>query len=446
MTYECENVVITDTLSQYVDPTDESQLVIKEAVKNADGTFTPTGTTQKVSLSQGGTVTFANGKKAVARYDATTKTATLTFAPNHKLEKDHYYYLTITNVVPNEAAFQEYQTGNSYNAVGDTPSDASDDGYQAVSTGTSSGKKGFKSNASASISYKYKDVNHTESYNDPVVQVEKITVEKKWVGMDASDIKKQVVLVQLIDKNGDPVEDKVLKLSSQNNFQGSFIVEETDNYGGVRELKPDKKGSITYENRKYSMIQDNGSTTIDDNTYKVTYSKDSKDANKQIITNTKNSEKIKIIKTGTNTELKLEGAEFTLKDSEGNPVKLGSNTTGTYISDEEGLVLEEPLEHGTYTLTEVKAPDGYVVLPGAITINVLAEGDTRVTVSGPSDDIVSCEKKEDVYVITVKNEVVYDLPSTGHTGIFNILMSGILLMFAGILIIYKMKGKEVLKK
>lgn len=33
LTYECENVVITDTLSQYVDPTDESQLVIKEAVK-----------------------------------------------------------------------------------------------------------------------------------------------------------------------------------------------------------------------------------------------------------------------------------------------------------------------------------------------------------------------------------------------------------------------------
>ena len=53
------------------------------------------------------------------------------------------------------------------------------------------------------------------------------------------------------------------------------------------------------------MIQENGSTTIDDNTYKVTYAKDSKDANKQIITNTKNSEKIKIIKTGTNTELKL---------------------------------------------------------------------------------------------------------------------------------------------
>ena len=53
--------------------------------------------------------------------------------------------------------------------------------------------------------------------------------------------------------------------------------------------------------------------------------------------------------------------------------------------------------------------------------------------------------KEVVYYL-YENEVVYDLPSTGHTGIFNILMSGILLMFAGILIIYKMKGKEVLKK
>ena len=50
------------------------------------------------------------------------------------------------------------------------------------------------------------------------------------------------------------------------------------------------------------------------------------------------------------------------------------------------------------------------------------------------------------YTLTVKNEIIYDLPSTGHTGIFNIMMSGILLMFAGILIIYKMKGKGVLKK
>lgn len=63
LTYECENVVITDTLSQYVDPTDGSRLVIKEAVKDANGTFTPTGATHTVSLSQGGTVTFANGKK-----------------------------------------------------------------------------------------------------------------------------------------------------------------------------------------------------------------------------------------------------------------------------------------------------------------------------------------------------------------------------------------------
>ena len=35
------------------------------------------------------------------------------------------------------------------------------------------------------------------------------------------------------------------------------------------------------------------------------------------------------------------------------------------------------------------------------------------------------------YTLTVMNEIIYDLPSTGHSGIFNILTSGILLMFAG---------------
>ena len=54
-------------------------------------------------------------------------------------------------------------------------------------------------------------------------------------------------------------------------------------------------------------------------------------------------------------------------------------------------------------------------------------------------------KSKNMVTCYFENEVLYNLPSTGHTGIFNILMSGILLMFAGILIIYKMKGKEVLK-
>ena len=441
-TLACENVVISDTLSKYVDVTDSSKLHVKIAQKNSNGDFT-SKYDEEFTLN-GGTV-FLNGTQiATANYNNTTKTATLTFVPTYQLEKDYYYYITITNVTPTEKAFDEYQTGTSYNATGASPSDASANGYYATTGGTSSGNKGFKSNATATVSYTYNNTSHTETYTDPVIQVETIAVEKKWVGIDADDIKNQVVLVQLIDKDGEAVSGKILKLTNNNNFKGSFAVEETNNYGGVRELKQDNQGTITYEGKKYSMVDPKGTTTINGNSYKVTYSEYKNE--KQTITNTRNSEKIKILKIGTNTGLKLPGAEFTLKDSKGNLINLGNNTTGTYTSDGNGLVIEGELNTGTYKLEEIKSPDGYVLLPGVITITVSSEGDNKVTASGPSGMVSVKKSDEGVYEITVKNEVLYNLPSTGHTGIFNILMSGILLMFAGILIIYKMKGKEVLKK
>lgn len=441
-TLACENVEISDKLSEYVDVTGNSKLHVKIAQKNSNGSFTPKAD-QEFSLD-GGNVLLNGTRIATANYNKTRKTATLTFVSTYQLEKDYYYYITITNVTPTKEAFDEYQTGTSYNATGAIPSDASADGYYAITGGTSSGNKGFKSNATATVRYTYNNISHTEKYTDPVIQVETIAVEKKWVGIDADDIKNQVVLVQLIDKDGEAVSGKILKLTNNNNFKGSFTVEETDNYGGVRELKQDNQGTITYEGKKYSMVDPKGTTTINGNSYKVTYSK--YENGKQTITNTRNSEKIKILKTGTKTELKLPGAEFTLKDSDGNLIKLGTNTTGTYTSDGNGLVIEGELNTGTYKLEEIKSPDGYVLLPGVITITVSSEGDNKVTASGPSGMVSVKKSDEGVYEITVKNEVLYNLPSTGHTGIFNILMSGILLMFAGILIIYKMKGKEVLKK
>ena len=441
-TLACKDVVISDTLSEYVDVTDNSQLHVKIAQKNSNGSFTLKAD-QKFSLD-GGNVLLNGTRIATANYNKTKKTATLTFASTYQLEKDYYYYITITNVTPTEKAFDQYQTGTSYNATGASPSDASADGYYAVTGGTSSGNSGFKSNATATVSYTYNNTSHTERYTDPVIQVETIAVEKRWVGIDTDDIKNQVVLVQLINKDGKAVSGKILKLTNNNNFKGSFAVEETDNYGGVQELKQDNQGTITYEGKRYSMVDSKGTTTINGNSYKVTYSK--YENGKQTITNTRNSEKIKILKTGTNTELKLPGAEFTLEDSKGNLINLRNNTTGTYTSDGNGLVIEGELNTGTYKLKEIKSPDGYVVLPGVITITVSSEGDDKVTASGPSGMVSVKKSKDGVYEITVKNEVLYDLPSTGHTGIFNILMSGILLMFAGILIIYKMKGKEVLKK
>lgn len=318
--------------------------------------------------------------------------------------------------------------------------DLSRDGYYAVDEGTSSGKTGFYSNASANISYKWKDDTITEDYKNPVVQVEQINVIKKWEGISNA---KDTVLAQLVDTDGNPVSGRIIKLTSQNNYTGSFIVEKADNYGGVRELKlDDENGTISYENHKYSMVDDDGTTTIGNVSYKVTYTKNN---DSYTITNTKSVQKIKILKTrhanGTD-DIYLEGAEFTLVDSNGKVVKIGTNTNGTYISDANGLVLEGDIAYGTYTLTEVKAPAGYTKLADAVTLTVDKNG---ITVS--NNENVSIKKASDgVYTITVVNNLLYELPHTGGPGIYLFMIGGMLLMGAAAWILYKNKCREVLKR
>lgn len=160
---------------------------------------------------------------------------------------------------------------------------------------------------------------------------------------------------------------------------------------------------------------------------------------------------------------KFDGAEFKLykKNDEGayelqkfeytdDSEKKQTRETIQVINTDGSEAELKNLQSGQYYLEEVKAPEACMLLAdkiyfkqekGKITLTdkdgeVLADQPTMWTLSNTAGK----------YTLTVMNEIIYDLPSTGHSGIFNILMSGILLMFAGILIIYKMKGKEVLKK
>lgn len=442
LSFACENVVITDTLSEYVETTSDSKVKVNIATKSGN-TFTDVaGNGREFNLSEisdgkSGAVYEGNTKIATVTYNQATKTATLTFESNYKLKENYYYYISITNVTPTKEAFDEYRTSG-YPNTGDANTDAADGGYTSKNEGTSSDKGGFYSNATATISYTWKGTTTTENYVKPVVQVETIEVEKRWSGGDSTE----TILVQLM-KGDQPVAGRILKLTSGNDYEGKFIVEHAANYSGVHELKQvdsGTEGAIQYEGKWYVPVGEGEVTTVGGVGYKVNYTTEN---GKYIITNTKASEKLRIIKTGTDTQLKLEGAEFTLKDKDGNLVKLGNNTTGTYTSDEYGLVLESELQVGTYTLEEVKAPEGYVVLPQAITITVTQDG---ITVTDPTGK-VSIEKKNDgYYEVTVQNEVLYDLPSTGSTGIFTTMMGGILLMMAGILIIFKMRREGVLKR
>ena len=442
LTLACSEVTITDTLSQYVDTTANTKIKVNIAQKTANGYTDVPGNGREFTLTDGSLaasdVYEGATKIATVSYNKDTKTATLKFADNYTFQKDYYYYLSITNVVPNQTAFDEYQK-TAYPNKGDKYTDASSDGYSAVGNGTSSEKAGFYSNNAATISYKWKDSNVTENYRKPVVQVEQINVNKNWVGVSDP---KDTVLVQLIDKSENPVSGRILELLPGKNYSGSFTVEESDNYGGVRELKlDDTNGTIDYKGHKYSMIESDETTTISGTTYIVTYNRS---GNQYTITNTKSAQKIKILKTrhaeGT-PDIYLEGAEFTLVDSKGNVVKIGTNTNGTYISDENGLVLEGDIAYGTYTLTEAKAPSGYTKLANPITVTVNDEG---ITVSGNTN--VKVETTNNTYVITVANDLLYELPHTGGTGIYLYMIGGMLLMGAAAWILYKNKCREVLKR
>ena len=441
LTLACSEVTITDTLSQYVDTTANTKIKVNIAKKNATGYTNVSGVGREFTLTDdslaASDVYEGTTKIATVSYDKDSKTATLKFENDYTFKKDYYYYLSITNVVPNQTAFDEYQK-TAYPNKGDKYTDASSDGYSAVETGTSSEKAGFYSNSEATISYKWKDSNVTENYRKPVVQVEQINVNKNWVGISEP---KDTVLVQLIDKEENPVSGRILELLPGKNYNGSFTVEESDNYGGIRELKLDDTGTINYNGHRYSMIAPDGTTTISGTTYTVTYSTS---GNRYTITNTKNTQKIKILKTrhaeGT-SDIYLKGAEFTLLDNNGNQVTIGTNTNGTYISGEDGLVLEGDITYGTYILTEVKAPSGYTKLADPITVTVNDDG---ITVSENTN--VKIEKQNNTYIITVANNLLYELPHTGGTGIFLYMIGGMLLMGAAAWILYKNKRREVLKR
>ena len=162
--------------------------------------------------------------------------------------------------------------------------------------------------------------------------------------------------------------------------------------------------------------------------------------------------------SASNNDYMISGAVFELA-----PTASGSSLPTYYGKSQDGGTVKwyrdpdctneitETIRKGSYTLSEITAPTGYVRSTETWSIKIASKGALKSIQSGGQEIAENKIKKEtvdgkEVVYYLYENEVVYDLPSTGHSGIFNILMSGILLMFAGILIIYKMKGKEVLKK
>lgn len=168
---------------------------------------------------------------------------------------------------------------------------------------------------------------------------------------------------------------------------------------------------------------------------------------------------IKVNKVDKNSQLPISGAEFTLtKADEDDAIKfIGSN--GTYhvatasesgtstlvvgsSGEETGKLILSGLDAGTYTLTETKAPAGYVKLgaPKTITITddkTATEGDTAN--SKPNGLVDDGENSADgidgYYELDVVNSKGFTLPSTGGMGTVLFTTIGIVLMGGGLVLL-----------
>lgn len=154
--------------------------------------------------------------------------------------------------------------------------------------------------------------------------------------------------------------------------------------------------------------------------------------------------------TSTNPDTKehpkLAGAKFSLT---------GKNHKNVYygLSDNDGLVrwysnkdctkslLFSDWQTDTYTFEEIQALAGYSLNTNTWTIKKKVVNPTVIS----KVEITKADESlnQDYYF---NNTPLYDLPSTGGTGIYLYMIGGMLLMFAAVWILYKNKCKEVLEK
>jgi len=143
--------------------------------------------------------------------------------------------------------------------------------------------------------------------------------------------------------------------------------------------------------------------------------------------------------------VKLQGAEFTLKDNAGNfiPVSLSSGrykvsdtlaateANAKVVSDADGKIYIDGLAEGTYTLTETKAPDTYNLLKDPVTVTITATYDADGNCTGVTGNAVK-----------VVNKAGSLLPTTGGTGTVIFVASGIVIMLAAVVVLGIKRRKE----
>lgn len=132
----------------------------------------------------------------------------------------------------------------------------------------------------------------------------------------------------------------------------------------------------------------------------------------------------------------LQGAEFTLKNSGGAVIQTGT-------TDENGRIHFKCLTEGTYTLTETKAPAGYLGNNGALTVNIVLNPISMTYEITFSENLPGAGTADNPLI--VENKIGIALPATGGFGTGNYTVGGVALIAAAlsILLYQHIKRKRV---
>lgn len=154
-----------------------------------------------------------------------------------------------------------------------------------------------------------------------------------------------------------------------------------------------------------------------------------------------NTLKWSAVKTSADdTNVGLSGAEFELKNAKGAILATGTSGNGGAITWRTEGNNDLFTLNGDYTIHETKAPAGYMKNDTGWTVTFVNGLLTQL-----NDSPVKGTAEAGV-VITLTNQKVYTLPSTGGNGIYWYMIGGMVLMSTAAWILYKNKCKEVLGK
>lgn len=236
--------------------------------------------------------------------------------------------------------------------------------------------------------------------------------------------------------------------------RGTYIVEEQNTSGYV--LNEAKSGTET--NCENSVIPTYvarfvlGNSKATENVIKKDYTYDPNDGGtvgQAVFTNEKVITDWDIVKVSASSDtLKLEGAQFTLKDSNGNVRYTGTSNANGKIEWKEKGVAVSTLAQGTYECQETKAPAGYSVSAEKWTILIASNGYLKSIKKADGTEVIAqpTTSEDSVVHYYYEDNALYELPHTGGPGIYLFTIGGILLMGAAAWILYKNKCREVLKR